>query len=226
MRKGEPLTVITRTFDPDVLSFVITGLAATTVYTVEVFASTRAGRGASRLADIESGVPPVRPEAPDHVAITNIGAESVLLQFEPGFDGHTSISRWIVQAQTQARVRRQVSAGDASSDSGSWHVVFETSDPDAESLTVTGLTPYTHYRLRLVAENIAGQSEPSEPTSWFETMQAAPAQPPADVTMRAVDDTQMRVTWTVSSVFLCWSAFVLCVVLACSCLCKRILCWF
>ena len=200
MLKDRPLTIITRPFDPDVLSYVIEGLAATTVYTVEVFAETRAGRGPSRFADIESGVPPEIPEAPENLAISNIDAESVILQFDPGFDGYTSISRWIVQAQTQARMRRQISDETASGQVGDWHVVFEISDPDATSLTVVGLTPYTRYRLRIIAVNIAGQSEASDPSRWFETFQAAPGQPPADVTMRAVDMTSMRVTWTVRSI--------------------------
>lgn len=33
------------------------------------------------------------------MAISNIGPRSVTLQFKPGYDGKTSISRWQVEAQ-------------------------------------------------------------------------------------------------------------------------------
>ena len=75
--------------------------------------------------------------------------------------------------------------------------VFEASKPDAASLTVSGLRPYTGYKLRLLAENIAGKSEPSEPTRNFQTIQAAPSGPPPEVTVRAVNETAIRVRWKV-----------------------------
>lgn len=75
--------------------------------------------------------------------------------------------------------------------------VFETSQPEATSLTVSGLRPYTEYRLRLIAENIAGLSEPSEPTRTFQTIQAPPSGPPPEVTVRAVNETAIRVRWKV-----------------------------
>ena len=78
-----------------------------------------------------------------------------------------------------------------------WMTVFETSQPDATSLTVTGLRPYTGYKLILIAENIAGQSDPSEPTRNFQTIQAAPSGPPPEVTVRAVNETAIRVRWKV-----------------------------
>lgn len=39
------------------------------------------------------------PGPPTNVAISNIGPRSVTLQFKPGYDGKTSISRWQVEAQ-------------------------------------------------------------------------------------------------------------------------------
>ena len=58
MLKNQPLTVMTRVLDSHVQRYVINNLAATTLYTVEVFASTQAGPGPARRADIESGIPP------------------------------------------------------------------------------------------------------------------------------------------------------------------------
>ena len=50
----------------------------------------------------------------------------------------------------------------------------------------------------MVAVNIAGKSPPSRPTLWFDTIQAPPASPPEEVTVRAVNETALRVRWTVS----------------------------
>lgn len=38
------------------------------------------------------------PEAPVGLGVSNIQARSVFLQFQPGFDGRTSITLWIVEA--------------------------------------------------------------------------------------------------------------------------------
>lgn len=39
------------------------------------------------------------PGPPTNLAVSNIGPRSVALQFKPGYDGKTSISRWQVEAQ-------------------------------------------------------------------------------------------------------------------------------
>lgn len=41
------------------------------------------------------------PGPPTNIAISNIGPRSVTLQFKPGYDGKTSISRWQVEAQVR-----------------------------------------------------------------------------------------------------------------------------
>lgn len=47
------------------------------------------------------------PGAPANLGISNIGPRSVTLQFRPGYDGKTSISRWQVEVQV-----RQISFAD------------------------------------------------------------------------------------------------------------------
>ena len=56
------------------------------------------------------------------------------------------------------------------------------------------------YKLRLIAQNVVGNSDPSEPTKTFQTIQAPPAHPPYNVTVRARSATELRVRWTVSSI--------------------------
>lgn len=94
------------------------------------------------------------------MAISNIGPRSVILQFKPGYDGKTSISRWQVEAQ----VGLHVALGDLFRSGGAncpcgcfqvgvvgeneeWVLVHQVSnEPEARSLEVPGLNPYTSYR--------------------------------------------------------------------------------
>lgn len=80
----------------------------------------------------------------------------------------------------------------------SWFPVFEVSDPDASTITVVDLVPFTVYKLRIISSNVVGPSEPSEPTKEFQTIQAPPAHPPHNVTVRAMSATELRVRWIVS----------------------------
>ena len=82
---------------------------------------------------------------------------SVVLQFTPGFDGNSSITQWTVQA-LNAR-------------NATWTTIYSTIDPDAKSIVVKNLTPYMEYQLRLLAHNVVGASEPSDPTKEFQTIQ-------------------------------------------------------
>lgn len=45
---------------------------------------------------------PELPGAPSNLVISNISPRSATLQFRPGYDGKTSISRWIVEGQVRA----------------------------------------------------------------------------------------------------------------------------
>lgn len=79
-----------------------------------------------------------------------------------------------------------------------WFTVHEESSPEATTIKVLQLVPYTLYRLRITAWNVVGASEPSDPTKDFQTIQAPPAHPPHNVTVRAMSSTELRVRWIVS----------------------------
>lgn len=105
-------------------SLQVTQLKALTHYWFEVVAWTSKGAGKPKNALIQSGIEPVLPEPPTTLALSNIEAFSVVIQFDPGFDGNSSIIKWIVEAKT---ARNDL-----------WSQVFDVSDPDATTLTVTG----------------------------------------------------------------------------------------
>lgn len=83
-----------------------------------------------------------------------------------------------------------------------WFTLYEESAPDACVLHIPNLLPFTLYRLRLLAHNVAGSSEPSEPSKEFQTIQAPPGHAPRNVTVRAMSATELRVRWIVSSYIL------------------------
>jgi len=126
------------------------------------------------------------PHAPTSLAVTNVQATHAELRFIPGFSGHTFISSWIVEAQ-----KNYASSND------SWTPIYTVSEPDAVLLTIPVLQPYTAYRLRLIAENVAGRSPPSQPTLWFNTLQTSPSAPPSDVIVRPFNETALLVRWAV-----------------------------
>lgn len=114
--------------------------------------------------------------------MTNIGPRSVDLQFVPGFDGHSYIKKWIVEARIGP--------------SSIFTTIFNISAPKAKSFPVEGLRPYTKYQLRLIAENVRGRGAPSEPTRPFETRQTEPETPPEKVYAEAISDNQISLAWT------------------------------
>ena len=104
-------------------------------------------KGKANTATIQSGVEPVLPSPPSRLAVSNIEPFSVVLQFTPGFDGNSSITKWTVEA-LNAR-------------NATWTPIFEAVDADAKSIIVKNLTPYMEYQIRLIANNVVGPSEPS-----------------------------------------------------------------
>jgi len=129
---------------------------------------------------------PELPHAPTSLVVNDIQATQARLRFIPGFSGNTFVSLWIVEAQ-----KSYVVADD------SWSSIRNVSDRDAVSITVSTLQPYTAYRLRLIAVNVAGQSPPSEPSAWFNTRQAIPSAPPTEVLVRPLNQTALSIRWAV-----------------------------
>uniref|UniRef100_A0AAY4BHR2 Uncharacterized protein n=1 Tax=Denticeps clupeoides TaxID=299321 RepID=A0AAY4BHR2_9TELE len=163
----------------------VTGLTALTTYTIQVAGMTTKGQGQLSSSTISSGVPPEMPGPPTNIAISNIGPRSVTLQFKPGYDGKTSISRWLVEAQIGVIGENE-----------EWVMVHQLSnEPDARSLEVAGLNPYTFYRFRMRQVNIVGTSPPSQPSRKIQTLQAPPDIAPANVTLRTASETSLWLRW-------------------------------
>ncbi|KAJ8384733.1 hypothetical protein AAFF_G00199390 [Aldrovandia affinis] len=163
----------------------VTGLTALTTYTIQVAGMTSKGQGLLSSSTISSGVPPEIPGPPTNMAISNIGPRSVTLQFKPGYDGKTSISRWQVEAQIGVVGENE-----------EWVIVHQLrNEPDARSLEVPELNPYTFYRFRMRQVNIVGTSPPSQPSRKIQTLQAPPDIAPNNVTLRTASETSLWLRW-------------------------------
>ncbi|XP_011717998.2 protein sidekick-2 isoform X1 [Macaca nemestrina] len=167
------------------LEYRVTGLTALTTYTIEVAAMTSKGQGQVSASTISSGVPPELPGPPTNLGISNIGPRSVTLQFRPGYDGKTSISRWLVEAQVGV-----VGEGEE------WLLIHQLSnEPDARSMEVPDLNPFTYYSFRMRQVNIVGTSPPSQPSRKIQTLQAPPDMAPANVSLRTASETSLWLRW-------------------------------
>uniref|UniRef100_A0A8C1ZRP7 Sidekick cell adhesion molecule 2a n=1 Tax=Cyprinus carpio TaxID=7962 RepID=A0A8C1ZRP7_CYPCA len=163
----------------------VTGLTALTTYTIQVASMTSKGQGQLSSSTISSGVPPEMPGPPTNIAISNISPRSVTLQFKPGYDGKTSISLWLVEAQIGVIGENE-----------EWVLVHQlANEPDARSLEVQGLNPYTYYRFRMRQVNIVGTSPPSQPSRKIQTLQAPPDIAPANITLRTASETSLWLRW-------------------------------
>jgi hypothetical protein len=87
---------------PELTTYKINNLSATTWYTISVRAKTRKGFGIKRSASIESGYPPEMPSPPTNLEVISIEKRSAVIKFSPGYTGKTNILRYIIQIQMRS----------------------------------------------------------------------------------------------------------------------------
>ncbi|XP_006859935.1 PREDICTED: protein sidekick-1-like [Chrysochloris asiatica] len=176
---------LTHTLNSTTHEYKITGLSSLTTYTIEVVAVTSVGAGLATSSTISSGVPPELPGAPSNLVISNISPRSATLQFRPGYDGKTAISKWIVEGQVGAI-----------GDEEEWVILYEEeNEPDAQMLEIPNLTPYTQYRFRMRQVNIVGPSPFSQSSRVIQTLQAPPDVAPTSITVRTASETSLWLRW-------------------------------
>ncbi|XP_040085931.1 protein sidekick-1 [Oryx dammah] len=182
---GQSSSRLTLTLNSSTHEYKIQGLSSLTTYTIDVAAVTAAGAGVPTSSTISSGVPPELPGAPSNLVISNISPRSATLQFRPGYDGKTAISRWIVQGQVGAI-----------GDEEEWVTLCEEeNEPDAQMLEIPDLTPYTHYRFRMRQVNVVGAGPFSQSSRVIQTLQAPPDVAPTSITVRTASETSLRLRW-------------------------------
>ncbi|XP_006889806.1 PREDICTED: protein sidekick-1-like [Elephantulus edwardii] len=182
---GKNESRLAHTLNSTTHEYKIQGLSSLTTYTIEVAAVTAVGAGLVTSSTISSGVPPELPGAPSNLVISNISPRSATLQFRPGYDGKTSICRWIVEGQVGAI-----------GDEEEWVSLYEEeNEPDAQTLEIPNLTPYTHYRFRMRQVNVVGPSPFSQSSRVIQTLQAPPDVAPTSITVRTASETSLWLRW-------------------------------
>ncbi|KAM4631625.1 protein sidekick-1 [Discoglossus pictus] len=175
----------TQTLNNTTLEYKVTGLSALTTYTIEVAALTAKGVGHHSTSTISTAVPPELPGAPSNLIISNISPRSATVQFRPGYDGKTSICKWIVEGQVGVI-----------GDEEEWVMLSVVeNEADSQMLEVPNLTPYTYYRFRMKQVNIVGESPLSQPSRVIQTLQASPDVAPGSVTVRTGSETTLLIRW-------------------------------
>lgn len=171
--------------DAGQLNFTLRNLKSSTEYMLGIRARTQAGDGVQKLMQIKSGVPPELPEPPKAIVVRQIGQTWVELEFIPGYDGKTSINKWIVQALVVYNHNERSDSLNETIASSKWKLVYEKSNaPNATKLLVENLKPFTNYTLRMLARNVKGVSQPSLATEVFETLADVPASTPDHLSAR------------------------------------------
>uniref|UniRef100_A0A665U8J9 Sidekick cell adhesion molecule 1a n=1 Tax=Echeneis naucrates TaxID=173247 RepID=A0A665U8J9_ECHNA len=174
-----------RSLSNSTLQYQLTGLTSTTTYTLKVAALTAAGRGVVTSSTISTGVPPELPGAPSNLVFSNISPRTATLRFHPGPDGKTAISRWIVEGQVREDGKEEA-----------WRVVYQKDNqPDADTLEIPDLNPFTQYRFRMCQVNIVGSSPMSTPSRLIQTLQAAPDTHPSNLTLLSATQSSLRFSW-------------------------------
>uniref|UniRef100_A0A2K6S5J6 Contactin-2 n=1 Tax=Saimiri boliviensis boliviensis TaxID=39432 RepID=A0A2K6S5J6_SAIBB len=101
------------------------------------------------------------PGPPGGVVVRDIGDTTIQLSWSRGFDNHSPIAKYILQARTPP--------------AGKWKQVRTNPaniEGNAETAQVLGLTPWMDYEFRVIASNILGTGEPSGPSSKIRTKEA------------------------------------------------------
>uniref|UniRef100_A0A671F438 Axonal glycoprotein TAG-1 n=1 Tax=Rhinolophus ferrumequinum TaxID=59479 RepID=A0A671F438_RHIFE len=125
------------------------------------------------------------PGPPGGVVVRDIGDTTVQLSWSRGFDNHSPIAKYTLQARTPP--------------AGKWKQVRTNPaniEGNAETAQVLGLTPWMDYEFRVTASNILGTGEPSGPSSKIRTKEAAPSVAPSGLSGGGGAPGELIVNWT------------------------------
>nr|5E7L_A Chain A, Contactin-2 [Mus musculus] len=125
------------------------------------------------------------PGPPGGVVVRDIGDTTVQLSWSRGFDNHSPIAKYTLQARTPP--------------SGKWKQVRTNPvniEGNAETAQVLGLMPWMDYEFRVSASNILGTGEPSGPSSRIRTKEAVPSVAPSGLSGGGGAPGELTINWT------------------------------
>ncbi|XP_043932733.1 contactin-2 [Protopterus annectens] len=124
------------------------------------------------------------PGPPGGIVVKNVYDTSVELSWSRGYDNHSPIGKYTIEAQTLL--------------SSQWKqakTVPTTIEGNRENAQVISLVPWMDYRFRVTATNILGTGEPSMPSSVVRTKEAAPMVAPSGLSGGGGDPHELIINW-------------------------------
>ncbi|XP_005989277.1 contactin-2 [Latimeria chalumnae] len=125
------------------------------------------------------------PGPPGGVVVKDISETSVQLSWSRGYDNHSPIGKYIIEAKSLI--------------SNKWKQVktdLPAIEGNAETARVINLTPWMDYEFRVIATNILGVGDPSMPSSTIRTKAAAPTVAPSGLSGGGGDQHELIIKWT------------------------------
>ncbi|KAM9496583.1 neuronal cell adhesion molecule-like isoform 3-T5 [Clarias gariepinus] len=122
-----------------------------------------------------------QPDPPADLELTDPGARSVQLTWIPGAEHNSPIKKFLIQYE------------DSLHDSGTWYNMTEV--PGTKTTAHLKLSPYVHYRFRVLALNDVGYSQPSQPSHLYKTNPAAPDENPSEVNAMGTERNNLVISW-------------------------------
>ncbi|OXB67185.1 hypothetical protein ASZ78_015826 [Callipepla squamata] len=125
------------------------------------------------------------PGPPGGVVVRDIGDTTVQLSWSRGFDNHSPIARYSIEARTLL--------------SNKWKQMRTNPvniEGNAETAQVVNLIPWMDYEFRVLASNILGVGEPSLPSSKIRTKEAAPTVAPSGLGGGGGAPNELIINWT------------------------------
>nr|XP_020652880.1 contactin-2 isoform X3 [Pogona vitticeps] len=135
----------------------------------------------------ESAILVVRgpPGPPGGLVVRDIKDTSVQLSWSRGFDNHSPIAKYVIQARTPLTPKwKQVRTNPANIEGNS------------EMAQVVNLIPWMDYEFRVLASNILGVGEPSVPSAKILTKEAAPTVAPSGLNGGGGAPGELIINWT------------------------------
>ncbi|NXN12266.1 PTPRQ phosphatase, partial [Indicator maculatus] len=158
------------------LSYDINGLTPFTDYMISVSAFTAVGEG--QPAILTAKTHEQVPSSVQNVSYKNVSSTSVLLYWDPPANPNGRIIHYTVYAMELDTKR-----------------TFHMTTTD-NSLLMTGLRKYTHYKMRVAASTIIGESALSEENDVFVTTpEDEPDSPPQNLELINVTATEINLRW-------------------------------
>ncbi|XP_059806228.1 contactin-2 [Hypanus sabinus] len=124
------------------------------------------------------------PGPPGGVVVKEINDTAVLLSWSRGYDNHSPIGRYIIQARTLL-----------SEEWKSVRTAPQHIEGNLESAWVINLIPWMDYEFRVIASNILGTGDPSLPSQTIRTKEAAPTVAPSNISGGGGNQHEVTILW-------------------------------